>query len=83
LPRSSACSANWPPYRDEIERMKDVLDFETHFVLSEPQPGWQGSIGELTPDVLKTCLDEDNARWGKQPVHPISGHYREPAARPP
>jgi predicted ferric reductase len=48
-------------YRDEIERMKDILDLETHFVLSEPLPGWQGGVGELTPDVLKTCLGEDNA----------------------
>jgi len=48
-------------YRDEIERMKGVLDLETHFVLSEPEPGWQGSVGELTTDVLKACLGADDA----------------------
>ncbi len=48
-------------YRDEIERMKDVLDLETHFVLSQPPPGWQGGVGELTPNVLATCLGAGNA----------------------
>jgi predicted ferric reductase len=47
-------------YRDEIERMRDVLDLKRYFVLSEPPPGWQGNVGELTPDILKACLGEDN-----------------------
>jgi predicted ferric reductase len=49
-------------YRDEIERMSHVLNLETHLVLSEPQPGWQGGVGELTPDVLKRCLGADSPR---------------------
>lgn len=44
-------------YRDEIEALKDTLDFAVHYVLSEPPAGWAGFVGELTPDVLNKCLD--------------------------
>jgi predicted ferric reductase len=44
-------------YRDEIEALREALDFEAHLVLSEPPPGWTGPVGELTPEVLRACLD--------------------------
>ena len=37
------------------------MSWTWHFVLSEPEPGWQGSVGELTIDVLKACVGEDDA----------------------
>ena len=43
-------------YRQEIETLKDVLDVEVHYVLSEPPAGWKGPVGELTPDVVDKCL---------------------------
>ena len=43
-------------YRDEIERLRDSLNFEVQHVLSEPPPGWGGHVGELTPAVLAQCL---------------------------
>jgi predicted ferric reductase len=45
-------------YRDEIEALKDVVDFEVHYVLSEPPPGWTGAVGELTPDILDDRLKD-------------------------
>lgn len=51
-------------YRDEIEALREVLDFEAHLVLSELPPGWGGEVGELTPEVLHACLDlERPAEW--------------------
>lgn len=44
-------------YREETEALKDVLDFEVHYVLSEPPSGWTGSVGELTTPVLSKCLE--------------------------
>lgn len=43
-------------YRQEIDALKEVLDFEVHYVLSEPPDGWTGLVGELTPNVLDRCL---------------------------
>jgi NAD(P)H-flavin reductase len=43
-------------YRNEIEALKKVLDFEVYYVLSEPPAGWAGLVGELTPQVLDKCL---------------------------
>jgi predicted ferric reductase len=43
-------------YRAETEAFRATLDFEVHYVLSEPPPGWSGLAGELTPDVLERCL---------------------------
>ena len=45
-------------YRDEIESFSDQLDFRADLVLSEPPPGWTGRTGELTPDVLRACLQD-------------------------
>jgi predicted ferric reductase len=44
-------------YRDEIDTLSQTLDFQVHYVLSEPPPGWAGLSGDLTPDVLARCLD--------------------------
>lgn len=44
-------------YRDEIDALSQSLDFQVHYVLSEPPPGWTGLAGDLTPDVLARCLD--------------------------
>jgi predicted ferric reductase len=44
-------------YRDEIEAIVRAIDLKAHLVLSEPLEGWRGPIGELTPDLLKQCLD--------------------------
>lgn len=44
-------------YRDEIETLKDSLDFEAHYVLSEPPPGWAGAVGDLSPQVVGGFLD--------------------------
>jgi predicted ferric reductase len=43
-------------YRDELEAMRQGLDIDMHLVLSEPPQGWDGPVGELTPDVLRRCL---------------------------
>jgi len=48
--------------RDEIEAMERTLDLSTHFVLSEPPPDWQGAAGELTRDVLSTCIGQPDQR---------------------
>lgn len=45
-------------YREEIEAMRASLDIRVRLVLSEPPPGWDGVVGELTPDILKACLPE-------------------------
>jgi predicted ferric reductase len=44
-------------YRDETFALKEGLDFAVEYILSEPPPGWQGRVGELTPELLATCLD--------------------------
>ena len=38
--------------------MKGSLDLTLHFVLSDPPPGWMGRSGDLTPEVLESCLEE-------------------------
>jgi predicted ferric reductase len=43
-------------YRDELDAMQGDLDLRVHFVLSEPPAGWSGPVGELSPDMLRTCL---------------------------
>ena len=43
-------------YRDEIEALARRLDLRVDLVLSEPPAGWTGKVGELTPQVLRTCL---------------------------
>jgi predicted ferric reductase len=45
-------------YEQEIEALKDTLDFEAYFVLSDPPAEWTGLVGELTPNVLDKCLKE-------------------------
>jgi predicted ferric reductase len=44
-------------YRDEIDAFSPPLDFQVHYVLSEPPAGWTGLVGDLTPDILARCLD--------------------------
>jgi predicted ferric reductase len=44
-------------YRDEIDALSPPLDFEVHYVLSEPPAGWTGLKGDLAPDILARCLD--------------------------
>lgn len=44
-------------YRDELEAMRDTLDFRLHLILSEPSADWTGREGELTPDVIDACLE--------------------------
>jgi predicted ferric reductase len=44
-------------YQDEIEAFKEVLDFEVFYVLSEPSRGWTGLVGELSRQLVNTCLD--------------------------
>ncbi len=48
-------------YREEIETLKQALDLEVHYVLSEPPPGWTGSVGELSPGLINECLDSIGA----------------------
>ncbi len=38
--------------------MKGYLDLTLHFVLSDSPPGWMGRSGDLTQEVLKSCLEE-------------------------
>lgn len=45
-------------YRDEIEGFGGQLDFRADLVLSEPPPDWTGRTGQLTPDVLRACLQD-------------------------
>ncbi len=45
-------------YRQEIEALREVLDFEVHYVVSEPSDEWTGLVGELTPSILDKCLAE-------------------------
>ena len=44
-------------YRDEIAAMADALDLSAHLVLSEPPEHWSGPTGELTLQVLSSCLE--------------------------
>jgi predicted ferric reductase len=44
-------------YRDELDAMRGTLDLDLQLVLSEPPAGWTGRVGELTPDVLRACLE--------------------------
>jgi predicted ferric reductase len=48
-------------YREEIDALRQHLDFTVHYVLSEPPPGWTGMVGELTADILHKCLPETDA----------------------
>lgn len=43
-------------YRDEIEALTNRLDLRVDLVLSEPPADWTGRVGELTLQVLRTCL---------------------------
>ncbi len=33
-------------YREEIEALKDVLDFDLYYVLSDPPAGWRRLVGD-------------------------------------
>jgi len=44
-------------YHREIESLHNRLDLRVDLVLSEPPHGWSGRTGQITPDVLRTCLD--------------------------
>jgi NAD(P)H-flavin reductase len=44
-------------YREEIDALKQALDFDAHFVLSEPHSGWTGAVGELSPTIVNAFLD--------------------------
>jgi predicted ferric reductase len=44
--------------REELEALKAGLALRLHLVLSEPPPEWPGPRGELTPEILATCLPE-------------------------
>ena len=48
-------------YLEEIEALKQALDLEVHYVLSEPPPGWTGSVGELSPGLLNDYIDSNGA----------------------
>ena len=48
-------------YREEIETLKQALDLEVHYVLSEPPSGWTGLVGELSPGLLNECLNSIGA----------------------
>lgn len=51
-------------YREEVEALKDVLDFDFYYVLSDPPVGWRGLVGELTPAILNDCLESvDTDEW--------------------
>lgn len=51
-------------YRSELEAMAAEMPLELRFVLAEPPPGWQGPVGQLTPDVLADLLDNPRrAHW--------------------
>lgn len=43
-------------YRDEIDALTNRLDLRADLVLSEPPPEWTGRVGELTQQILRTCL---------------------------
>jgi predicted ferric reductase len=45
-------------YRSELEAAQDDLDLNVHLIVSEPEKDWQGPVGELTPDVLRMCLQD-------------------------
>jgi ferredoxin-NADP reductase len=36
--------------------MENKLDLRVDLVLSQPPPGWTGKVGELSPDMLRSCL---------------------------
>ena len=42
--------------RDELETMRGALKLDLKLVLSEPPAGWTGPVGELTADVLRSCI---------------------------
>lgn len=51
-------------YREELEALAGELELDLKLVLSEPPPGWQGIVGELSRETLDVCLDPGRrARW--------------------
>ncbi len=48
-------------HKDEIENLQNTLDLKVHFVLSEPPPDWTGSVGELSPEVIRGCVDASDS----------------------
>lgn len=47
------------PFREELERLRDVLDLELVFVLSAPHKRWRGERGRIDRALLQRLLPED------------------------
>lgn len=51
-------------YRQELDQMQEVLDIEIDYILGDPPPGWDGKVGQLDIDSLRSCLVAgDCAQW--------------------
>ncbi len=46
-------------FRDEIERLTEVLDLEVVYVLSRPPEDWQGESGRVTRELLSRHVVDD------------------------
>jgi predicted ferric reductase len=44
-------------YREELGSLQHELDLSVDLVLSEPPEGWSGKTGELSADVVRSCLE--------------------------
>ena len=46
-------------YREKLDAAAAEIDLRTDYVLAEPPDGWTGKTGNLTPDILRSCLPAD------------------------
>ena len=57
-------------YQSELNEMKDTLDIDIHYILSEPPADWAGAVGQLDEAVLRRYLHfEGHAHW----LHVVCG----------
>ena len=46
-------------YREELERLKDILDLKVTYVLEDPPQDWEGESGFITPELLQRQLPKE------------------------
>jgi len=46
-------------YREELDRLKQLLNLEVVYVLEEPEEEWEGESGFITPELLERRLPQE------------------------
>jgi len=46
-------------FRDELERLRGLLDLRLVHLVEEPPPGWEGEVGRIDADLLERCGPEE------------------------